>query len=136
MAIKKYVLISIHELTTTVFVDGTPRIVNFCGGSRISRTRGFLVTDNVALQNGVEQSSGFNKMFTLTETIEEPNEQSAPVVDPQDDKNAIQELTVTSKNKAIKYLMDTYNASFESTTLIEEMKKEALDKYNTVFVNW
>lgn len=45
--------------------------------------------------------------------------------------------TVTSRNKAIEYLHTRFNgASFTQTSNIEEMKKEAFEKYGVVFDNW
>ncbi|MEG1622806.1 MAG: hypothetical protein RR330_05480 [Alistipes sp.] len=136
MTIKKYVLTDIQELTTTIIVNDEPRIINFSGGSRASGTRGFFVTDNSAVQDSIESSSRFGSVFKIEATITEPVTQPTTPTDGLSDPSVIQEPTVTSKNKAIKYLMDTYNATFSASTSIDEIKKDALEKYHTVFINW
>lgn len=57
------------------------------------------------------------------------------VEDPTDD-NKIHDKSVTSKNKAIAFLLDKFGETFASTANIEAMKKEALEKYNVVFDSW
>ena len=44
--------------------------------------------------------------------------------------------SVTSKNKAIAYLMEKHGATFSQTTDIAQMKEEAQTVYNLVFDNW
>ena len=46
------------------------------------------------------------------------------------------EKTVTSKNKAIAYLLEKHGATFSQTADIAQMKEEALTVYNLVFDNW
>lgn len=58
-----------------------------------------------------------------------------------DDNQVVQdtlthEKSVTSKNKAIAYLMEKFGAKFSQTTDIAAMKEEALNVYNVVFDNW
>lgn len=44
--------------------------------------------------------------------------------------------SVTSKNKAIAYLLEKHGATFSQTADIAKMKEEALTAYNLVFDNW
>lgn len=46
------------------------------------------------------------------------------------------EQTVTSRNKAIDYLLQHRNATFTTTSNIEAMKQEAREKFGIVFDNW
>ena len=50
--------------------------------------------------------------------------------------NLTHEKSVTSKNKAIAYLLEKHGAKFSQTSDIAAMKEEAMNVYNLVFDNW
>ena len=50
--------------------------------------------------------------------------------------NLTHEKSVTSKNKAIAYLLEKHGATFSQTSDIAAMKEEARNVYNIVFDNW
>lgn len=69
-----------------------------------------------------------------TETKTDKKEASSSETRAED--NLTHENTVTSKNKAIAYLLEKHGATFSQTSDIAAMKEEARNVYNIVFDNW
>ena len=65
-----------------------------------------------------------------TETDKEEAGGSGP------EDSLMHEKSVTSKNKAIAYLLEKHGATFAQTADIAAMKEEARSVYNLVFDNW
>ena len=66
----------------------------------------------------------------------ETDKEEAGSSEPGAEDNLMHEKTVTSKNKAIAYLLEKHGATFAQTADIAAMKEEARSVYNLVFDNW
>lgn len=99
-------------------------------------------TDSVDMVNALKNHPDFNVVFFLKE---EPNPMVAEVVeevkpktiedDLTDPENAIIVESVTTKGMAVAYIQGMYGESFTATT-VEDMKREAAKKWNTLFPKW
>ena len=64
------------------------------------------------------------------------DKEEAPDSETGTEDNLTHEKSVTSKNKAIAYLLEKHGATFSQTSDIAAMKEEARNVYNIVFDNW
>lgn len=73
---------------------------------------------------------------TAVTTGTKTDKEEAPDSETGTEDSLTHEKTVTSKNKAIAYLLEKYGATFSQTSDIAVMKEEARNVYNIVFDNW
>ena len=84
-------------------------------------------------KEGIEaRGIGNTDVATGTKTDKE----EAPDSETGTEDNLTHEKSVTSKNKAIAYLLEKHGATFSQTSDIAAMKEEARNVYNIVFDNW
>ena len=76
---------------------------------------------------GLKKHRDFGSLFFI-------DKEEAGGSGPED--SLMHEKSVTSKNKAIAYLLEKHGATFAQTADIAAMKEEARSVYNLVFDNW
>lgn len=101
-----------------------------------------FATHDDELIEALKKHKDFNVVFFLKEEERSDAEKEAIVKQSKaiedeltDPENAIIVDSVTTKGMAIAYIQGMYNEGFTATT-VEEMKREAARKWNTVFPNW
>jgi hypothetical protein len=97
-------------------------------------------TDSVDMVNALKKHPDFNVVFFLKDEpkiIEVAEEPKAKTIEDElgDAENAIIVESVTTKGMAIAYIQGMYGESFTATT-VEDMKREAAQKWNTLFPKW
>ena len=147
MGLKKYTLLHLHALTTSFRTSKGLIVVSFNGGSRYHNRKGSFETRDVELQNAIEHCSAFGEQYILTESEEEEKQAveiaEAPTKAEEPDykdfvtdaENIVEEKSVTSIQKAKMWLQATHGKTFKGVSKAE-IKKEAAELYNTIFVNW
>jgi hypothetical protein len=90
--------------------------------------------------NALKKHPDFNVVFFLEDEpkiIEVAEEPKAKTIEDElgDAENAIIVESVTTKGMAIAYIQGMYGESFTATT-VEDMKREAAQKWNTLFPKW
>lgn len=147
MGLKKYTLLNLHSLTTAYRTSEGVKIVTFDGGSRYHNRKGSFATNDIELQKAIEQSNAYGLEYILTESEEEEKQAveipEAPTKAEEPDykdfvtdaENIVEEKSVTSIQKAKMWLQATHGKTFKGVSKAE-IKKEAAELYNTIFVNW
>lgn len=152
MATKKYVLKRLYELVASFRTPKGRKVVTFGNGSRYHERKGYFITSDVELQKAIESSKMFGKDILLESTIvdavekkaEEKVEEVAKVVAPTaktyeeyltNPEEVVRETTVTTLQKAKMWLQATHGKTFKGVTK-DDIRKEAAEKYNTLFENW
>lgn len=97
-------------------------------------------TDSVDMVNALKKHPDFNVVFFLKDEpkiIEVAEESKPKTIEDElgDAENTIIDETVTTKGMAIAYIQGMYGESFTATT-VEDMKREAAQKWNVIFKNW
>lgn len=136
-----------RNLTLSIKVNGRTRWVTFTfpvlyGNRGIST----FSTNDPNLIEALKKHKEFGSLFyikssDMEEAVANGNapktEGSVKAIEDEltDPENAIVVDSVTTKGMAIAYVQGMYNEGFTATT-VEEMKREAARKWNTVFPNW
>ena len=84
----------------------------------------------------VKTGRGIVKVDFSPITGTKTDKEEAPDSETGTEDNLTHEKSVTSKNKAIAYLLEKHGATFSQTSDIAAMKEEARNVYNIVFDNW
>lgn len=97
-------------------------------------------TDSVDMVNALKNHPDFNVVFFLKEepkTIEVTEESKPKTIEDElaVPENAIIVESVTTKGMAVAYIQGMYGESFTATS-VEEMKREAAKRWNTLFPKW
>jgi hypothetical protein len=97
-------------------------------------------TDSVDMVNALKKHPDFNVVFFLKDEpkiIEVVEEFKPKTIEDElgNAENAIIVESVTTKGMAIAYIQGMYGESFTATT-VEDMKREAAQKWNTLFTKW
>ena len=150
MGLKIYTLLNLHSLTTAYRTSKGVKIVTFDGGSRYHNRKGSFATNDIELQKAIEQSNAYGLEYILTQ---EEQEEEKPLGKAQaeepvkvaievdykdfvtDKEKLVEEQSVTTIQKAKMWLQANYGKTFKGTSKAE-IKKEAAESYNTIFVNW
>jgi hypothetical protein len=150
MGYKTYTLLNLHSLVTSFATPNGVKVVNFNGGSRYHNRKGSFSTNDKELQKAIEQSNayGWDYILTQEEKEEEKPLEKAQAEEPvkvvievdykdfvTDKENLVEEQSVTTIQKAKMWLQANYGKTFKGTSKAE-IKKEAAELYNTIFVNW
>lgn len=99
-------------------------------------------TDNADMVEALKKHPDYNVVFFLKEEAKAKNEAVAEEAKPKtiedevaDPDNVIIVESVTTKGMAVAYIQGMYGESFTATT-VEDMKREAAKKWNTLFPKW
>ena len=148
MVTKKYILDRWFSLVTAFKTPSGKKVVTFGNGSRYHQRNGYFITSDVELQKAIESSAYFGKEILLESTeedaveekIEEKAEEVAPTIKTYEEyltnpEGVVREATVTTLQKAKMWLQATHGKTFKGVTK-DDIRKEAAEKYNTLFENW
>lgn len=101
-----------------------------------------FTTSNKDIINALKAHPMFNVFFFVKEeSSDECNEEETVAKnitiedDLADPENAIIVESVTTKGMAVAYIQGMYGESFTATT-VEDMKREAAQKWNVIFPKW
>lgn len=129
-------------LTICLNVNGRMRMVTFAPpiffGNVYEST---FTTSNDDVIEAIKKHSSFGvKVFVKKEILSPTTTNSESTVKSIEDEladleNATIVESVTTKGMAVAYIQGMYGESFTATT-VEEMKREAAKKWNTLFPKW
>lgn len=100
-----------------------------------------FTTSNDDVIEALKKHSSFGvKFFVKKEILSPTTTNSKPTVksiedELKDPETAVYDETVTTKGMAVAYIQGNYDDVFTATT-VEEMKREAAQKWNVIFKNW
>lgn len=136
-----------RNLTLSIKVDGRTRWVTFSFpviyGNRGNST---FSTSDPKLIEALKNHKEFGSLFYIKNNDAEGVETNENGVNIHADNKAIEEElptpenaiiveSVTTKGMAVAYIQGMYGESFTATT-VEDMKREAAQKWNTTFPKW
>jgi hypothetical protein len=131
-----------RNLTMAVKVDGVTRWVKFTFpviyGNRGEST---FATCEEDLIEAMKKRPEFGSVYYIkeepkeTKAVSEASEVKTIEDELGDAENAIIVESVTTKGMAIAYIQGMYGESFTATT-VEDMKREAAQKWKTLFPKW
>lgn len=134
-----------NQVSLTIFIDvnGVMRSVSFAPpvlyGNMYEST---YTTSNQAIADAMMKHRLFGSVFFIKQIIGDKPKAEVVVEktktiedDLTDPENATIVESVTTKGMAIAYIQGMYGESFTATT-VEDMKREAAQKWNTLFPKW
>lgn len=125
------------DLSFTIKVNGVLRRVKFVSSAIYGTKCESLFSADAELAEAMKKHPMYGVYFYVKEdsnVASEVEETSKPEKGVKADNATIVD-TVTTKAMAIAYIQGVFGESFESST-VEDMKNEALRKWNVNFVNW
>ena len=132
-----------RNLTMSIKVNGRTRWVKFTFpviyGNKGKST---FSTCDKALIEALSKHPEYGSLFYILETVEEEivdasTSMPSKTIEDEllDPATAVYNETVTTKGMAIAYIQGMYGESFTATT-VEDMKREAAQKWNVIFPKW
>lgn len=129
------------DISFAVCVNGRWQTVKFIPAAMYGvKSESLFVADD-ELAETMKKHHWFGVNFFIKEEVEEANgavaeEAIKPIEDElADADNAIIVESVTTKGMAVAYIQGMYGESFTATS-VEEMKREAAKRWNTLFPKW
>lgn len=129
------------DISFSVYINGVWQTVKFIPAAMYGvKSESLFVADD-ELAEAMKRHHWFGVNFFIKEEVEEANgavtqEAIKPIEDELGDAdNAIIVESVTTKGMAVAYIQGMYGESF-TTTSVEEMKREAAKRWNTLFPKW
>lgn len=129
------------DISFAVCVNGRWQTVKFIPAAMYGvKSESLFVADD-ELAEAMKRHHWFGVNFFIKEEVEEANgavaeEAIKPIEDElADADNAIIVESVTTKGMAVAYIQGMYGESFTATS-VEEMKREAAKRWNTLFPKW
>lgn len=129
------------DISFAVCVNGRWQTVKFIPAAMYGvKSESLFVADD-ELAEAMKRHHWFGVNFFIKEEVEETNgavaeEAIKPIEDELGDAdNAIIVENVTTKGMAVAYIQGMYGESF-TTTSVEDMKREAARRWNTLFPKW
>jgi hypothetical protein len=130
------------DLSFTLKVNGVTRKVKFITSAMYGTKCESLFSADAELAEAMKKHPFNGVYYTVKEEVKgvrdnmsEAAKTKAIEDDLIDAKNAIIVENVTTKGMAIAYIQGMYGESFTATT-VEDMKREAAKKWNTLFPKW
>lgn len=129
------------DLSFTLKVNGVARKVKFISSAMYGTKCESLFSADAELAKAMKEHPFYGTYYRVKE---EPKEaeviteaSKAKTIEDElgDAENAIIVESVTTKGMAIAYIQGMYGESFTATT-VEDMKREAAQKWNTLFPKW
>lgn len=129
------------DLSFTLKVNGVARKVKFISSAMYGTKCESLFSADAELAKAMKEHPFYGTYYRVKE---EPKEaeviteaSKAKTIEDElgDAENAIIVESVTTKGMAIAYIQGMYGESFTATS-VEEMKREAAQKWNTLFPKW
>lgn len=129
------------DISFAVCVNGRWQTVKFIPAAMYGvKSESLFVADD-ELAEAMKRHHWFGVNFFVKEEVEETNgavaEEAIKTIEDElaDADNAIIVDNVTTKGMAVAYIQGMYGESFTATT-VEDMKREAAQKWNTLFPKW
>lgn len=129
------------DLSLVIKVNGELRKVKFVSGAIYGTKCESLFSADADLAEAMKKHSLFGVYFFVKEEIKDASDAAhdpkakSVEEDLKDSANAIIVENVTTKAMAIAYIQGMYGENFTSTS-VEEMKREAAKRWNTLFPKW
>lgn len=129
------------DFSFTLKVNGVARKVKFISSAMYGTKCESLFSADAELAKAMKEHPFYGTYYRVKE---EPKEaeviteaSKAKTIEDElgDAENAIIVESVTTKGMAIAYIQGMYGESFTATT-VEDMKREAAQKWNTLFPKW
>lgn len=129
------------DFSFTLKVNGVARKVKFISSAMYGTKCESLFSADAELAKAMKEHPFYGTYYRVKE---EPKEaeviteaSKAKTIEDElgDAENAIIVESVTTKGMAIAYIQGMYGESFTTTT-VEDMKREAAQKWNTLFPKW
>lgn len=129
------------DISFSVCVNGRWQTVKFIPAAMYGvKSESLFVADD-ELAEAMKRHHWFGVNFFVKEEVEETNgavaEEAIKTIEDElaDADNAIIVDNVTTKGMAVAYIQGMYGESF-TTTSVEDMKREAARRWNTLFPKW
>lgn len=129
------------DISFAVCVNGRWQTVKFIPAAMYGvKSESLFVADD-ELAEAMKRHHWFGVNFFVKEEVEETNgavaEEAIKTIEDElaDADNATIVDSVTTKGMAVAYIQGMYGESFTATT-VEDMKREAAQKWNTLFPKW
>ena len=129
------------DLSFTLKVNGVARKVKFISSAMYGTKCESLFSADTELAKAMKEHPFYGTYYRVKEepkeakAISEASEVKTIEDELGDAENAIIVESVTTKGMAIAYIQGMYGESFTATT-VEDMKREAAQKWNTLFPKW
>jgi hypothetical protein len=129
------------DLSLAIKVNGTIRKVKFVSSAIYGTKCESLFSADEELAEAMMKHPLFGVYYYVKEmpksVVEASKEEKPKSIEDElnDPANAIIVENVTTKGMAIAYIQGMYGESFTATT-VEDMKREAAKKWNTLFPKW
>lgn len=128
------------DLSFTLKVNGKNRKVKFISSALYGNKCESLFAADADLAKAMKEHPFCGTYYHVKE---EPKPVDAEVIEAtktieeelRDPATAVYDETVTTKGMAVAYIQGNYDDVFTATT-VEEMKREAAQKWNVYFKNW
>lgn len=116
--LKVYSLIYDFSLCTPIEVDGKVVSLVFSGGSKAIRQNGEFCTTDEKLQEAIEKSSGYGRVYKLKKTFPVKVDHARKEVD-----EILEEKICTTVNEAIEWLVELGCKKSEVNTSVKAVEK-------------
>lgn len=129
------------DLSFTININGVIRKVKFISSAMYGTKCESLFSADAELAKAMKEHPFYGTYYRVkeepkeTKAISEAYEVKTIEDELGDAENAIIVESVTTKGMAIAYIQGMYGESFTATT-VEDMKREAARKWNTLFPKW
>lgn len=129
------------DLSFTLKVNGVARKVKFISSAMYGTKCESLFSADAELAKAMKEHPFYGTYYRVkeepkeAEVITEASKTKTIEDELGDAENAIIVESVTTKGMAIAYIQGMYGENFTATT-VEDMKREAAQKWNTLFPKW